>query len=84
MDISHPKYLKISWQDLNVFTNDKIQVQFDHKYLIQTTPPIGLGGIVYIASIYLEGAANNYYLKENGEWELESSISSNDRFIKAN
>lgn len=23
MDISHPKYLKISWKDMHVFTSDK-------------------------------------------------------------
>lgn len=68
-----------------VFANDKISVQFDHKYLIQTTPPtLSRAGLVFIACIYLEGAANNYFLKENGEWELASSVLAQERFIKAN
>lgn len=75
----------IASQPTYVFANDKIQVQFDHKYLIQTTPPgLSRAGMVFIGCIYLQGAANNYYLKEDGEWELASTILAQERFIKAN
>jgi len=73
---SNPVYL---------FANDKMSIQFDHKYLIQTTPPtLSRAGLVFIACVYLQGAANNYFLKETGEWELESTILAQERFIKAN
>ena len=75
----------IASQPTYVFANDKIQVQFDHKYLIQTTPPgLSRAGMVFIGCVYLQGAANNYYLKEDGEWELLSTILPQERFIKAN
>ena len=75
----------IASQPTYVFANDKIQVQFDHKYLIQTTPPgLSRAGMVFIGCVYLQGAANNYYLKEDGEWELASTILPQERFIKAN
>lgn len=78
----------IASEPVYVYGNDKINIQFDHKYLLPFIPSNVLitsrGFNVYIASIFLQAIGGNYFLKENGVWELESTISTKNRYITAN
>lgn len=65
-------------QSIKVFTNEKINLGFDYRYENNFTED----GFIHQMVVMLEGAANNYFLDQDGKWQLtNSTFTSNYKYL---
>lgn len=65
-------------QSLRVFTNEKVNISFDYRYENTFTDD----GFMKQMVVMLTGAANNYFLSQDGKWvQTNSTFTSNYEYL---